>query len=45
MAGESQAYLAGDNKELQEKSLTYFNKAAQIARKGNLRTRWKLCKN
>lgn len=36
MAGESQAYLAGDNKDLQEKSLTYFNKAAQIARKGNL---------
>src|SRR5579883_1270062 len=36
MAGESQAYLAGNNKELQEKSLGYFNKAAQIARKGNL---------
>lgn len=36
MAGESQAYLAGDDKDLQEKSLAYFNKAAQIARKGNL---------
>ena len=36
MAGESQAYLAGDSKELQEKSLDYFRKAAQIARKGNL---------
>jgi tetratricopeptide (TPR) repeat protein len=36
MAGESQAYLAGNNKDLQEKSLGYFNKAAQIARKGNL---------
>jgi hypothetical protein len=36
MAGESQSYLAGDNKDLQEKSLAYFNKAAQIARKGNL---------
>jgi tetratricopeptide (TPR) repeat protein len=36
MAGESQGYLAVDNKDLQEKSLAYFNKAAQIARKGNL---------
>lgn len=36
MAGESQAYLAGDKKELQEKSLAYFNRAAQIVRKGNL---------
>ena len=36
MAGESQAYLAGGHKDLQEKSLAYFNKAAQIARKGNL---------
>ncbi len=36
MAGESQARLAGDDKALQEKSLTYFSKAAQIARKGNL---------
>jgi tetratricopeptide (TPR) repeat protein len=36
MAGESQAYIAGDRKDLQEQSLTYFNKAAQIARKGNL---------
>lgn len=36
MAGESQAYLAGDNKSLQEASLGYFNKAAKIARKGNL---------
>lgn len=36
MAGESQSYLAGNNHDLQEKSLAYFNKAAQIARKGNL---------
>jgi hypothetical protein len=36
MAGESQAYLAGDDKALQERSLAYFSKAAQIARKGNL---------
>lgn len=36
MAGEAQGYLAGTNRELQEKSLAYFNKAAQIARKGNL---------
>lgn len=36
MAGESQAYLAGESKALQEKSLAYFNKAAQVARKGNL---------
>ena len=36
MAGEAQGYLAGTNRELQEKSLACFNKAAQIARKGNL---------
>lgn len=36
MAGEVQAYLAGDKKALQEKSLTYFEKAGRIARKGNL---------
>ncbi len=36
MAGESQAYLAGNNPDLQEKSLEYFNQAAKIARKGNL---------
>lgn len=36
MAGESQGYLAGNNQDLQAKTLAYFNKAAQIARKGNL---------
>lgn len=36
MAGEAQGYLAVENKDLQEKSLAYFHKAAQIARKGNL---------
>lgn len=36
MAGETQAYVAGDNKLLQEKSLAYFDKAGRIARKGNL---------
>jgi transcriptional regulator with XRE-family HTH domain len=36
MAGEAQAYLASGQKVLQEKSLTYFDKAARIARKGNL---------
>ncbi|MBA2287886.1 MAG: hypothetical protein H0W02_20625 [Ktedonobacteraceae bacterium] len=36
MAGEAQGYLAGNDLALQEKSLAYFNKAAQIARKGNL---------
>ena len=36
MAGESQAYLAGDSTELQEKSLAYFNTAAKIARKENM---------
>ena len=36
MAGESQAYLAGDNIDLQEKSLAYFNTAAKIARKENM---------
>ncbi|HZS75019.1 MAG TPA: helix-turn-helix transcriptional regulator [Ktedonobacteraceae bacterium] len=36
MAGEAQAYLAGDNKALQEKSLAYFDKAGRIARRGNL---------
>src|SRR6266849_1695151 len=36
MAGEAQAYLAGDDKILQDKSLTYFYKAGRIARKCNL---------
>jgi tetratricopeptide (TPR) repeat protein len=36
MAGESQAYLAGNDIALQEKSLAYFNTAAKIARKGNM---------
>jgi tetratricopeptide (TPR) repeat protein len=36
MAGESQAYLAVYNTVLQEKSLTYFNIAAKIARKENM---------
>lgn len=36
MAGESQAYLAGKNNDLQEKSLSYFRTATQIARKGIL---------
>jgi tetratricopeptide (TPR) repeat protein len=36
MAGEAQGYLASTNRDLQEKSLAYFSKAAQIARKGNL---------
>lgn len=36
MAGETQGYVAGNNKDLQERSLAYFAKAAQIARKGNL---------
>ena len=36
MAGESQAYLAGNSKALQEKSLAYFNTAAKIARKENM---------
>lgn len=36
MAGEAQAYLAGDDKTLQEKSLVYFHKAGQVARKGNM---------
>lgn len=36
MAGEAQGYLASTNRELQEKSLAYFNKAAQMARKGKL---------
>ncbi len=36
MAGESQAYLAGDNTELQGASLAYFNIAAKIARKENM---------
>jgi tetratricopeptide (TPR) repeat protein len=35
MAGEAQGYLAGNNRVLQEKSLAYFNKAAQIARKSD----------
>jgi tetratricopeptide (TPR) repeat protein len=36
MAGESQAYLAGSDIALQEKSLAYFNTAAKIARKENM---------
>lgn len=36
MAGEAQAYMAGENRNLQEKSLRYFEKAARIARTGNL---------
>jgi tetratricopeptide (TPR) repeat protein len=36
MAGESQAYLAGNTKFLQEKSLDYFNTAAKIVRKENM---------
>jgi len=36
MAGEAQAYLAEDDKILQDKSLTYFYKAGRIARKGTL---------
>ncbi len=36
MAGESQAYLAGNDTALQEKSLAYFKRAASIARKGNV---------
>ena len=36
MAGEAQSFVAGDNKDLQEKSLAYFRKAGQIARRGNL---------
>lgn len=36
MAGEAQAYLAGDDKGLQDKSLAYFHKAGQIVRKGDM---------
>jgi hypothetical protein len=36
MAGEAQAYLAGNSRILQDKSLTYFDKAGRVARKGNL---------
>jgi hypothetical protein len=36
MAGEAQAYLAGNDRDLQEKSLAYFEKAHRIARKKNL---------
>lgn len=36
MAGEAQAYLAGENKALQEKSLAYFDKAGRVVRKGNM---------
>ncbi len=35
MAGEAQAYLAGHDKVLQDKSIAYFDKAGRIARKGN----------
>jgi transcriptional regulator with XRE-family HTH domain len=37
MAGEAQAYLAGKNKLLQDKSIAYFDKAGKVARKGNLK--------
>jgi hypothetical protein len=37
IAGESQAYVAGDNLALQEKSLAYFKEAGRIARKGDLK--------
>lgn len=36
MAGEAQAYLAGESKTLQDKSIAYFDKAGRVARKGNL---------
>jgi transcriptional regulator with XRE-family HTH domain len=36
MAGEAQAYLAGEDKALQDKSIAYFDKAGRIARKGNM---------
>jgi tetratricopeptide (TPR) repeat protein len=36
MAGEAQAYLAGENKSLQDKSLAYFDKAGRIARRGKM---------
>lgn len=36
MAGEAQAYLAEEDKTLQEKSISYFDKAGRILRKGNL---------
>lgn len=36
MAGEAQGYVAGNDLELQNRSINYFNRAAQIARKGNL---------
>jgi tetratricopeptide (TPR) repeat protein len=36
MAGEAQGYVAGSDPDLQNRSISFFNKAAQIARKGNL---------
>lgn len=36
MAGEAQAYLAGESKALQDKSIAYFDKAGRVARKGNM---------
>lgn len=36
MAGEAQGYIAGNDPELENRSLNFFNRAAQIARKGNL---------
>ena len=36
IAGEAQAYLAGESKTLQDKSIAYFDQAGRIARKGNL---------
>jgi tetratricopeptide (TPR) repeat protein len=36
MAGEAQAYLAGEDRVLQDKSIAYFDKAGRVARKGNM---------
>ncbi len=36
LAGEAQAYLAGEDKSLQDKSIAYFDKAGRVARKGNM---------
>ena len=36
MAGEAQGYVAGNDLELQHRSMNFFTKAAQVARKGNL---------
>jgi transcriptional regulator with XRE-family HTH domain len=37
IAGETLAYIAGNDVALQKKSLEYFNEAGRIARKGNLK--------